>query len=423
MKAYSFRQFTFKRIASLVLSFHFIINSLECYERGEIVCCESRILDFDTAVQRTLDQSLTLNQEREEIQGKRGSITQVRLYSNPAFAYSVQTSEKGWKERQDMYTINQLIVLGGKRQKQIKVATYEYYAALTEYEVSKLERLNQLSKAFIRVVATQELTQLAMQHQFNAKEFMRLISAKVETGKASFIQQNKAQVELSLADINFKKVITEFRAAKNNLALLWSSSCPDFDAVIYPFFDIIEPLPLEEYLTKLCDQPEIAQALYKYMAAYYNLHFEKAVRVPDVTVTLGYAYNQGDKGVIAGVLVPLPIWDRNQGNIQKAYYDMLKNEDESKQLRLFLENKLSNAYLELRRAYQEAQDLKHLVLQASNQALILAYEGYREGKIEYFEVLSAQQFFLDVQEKYIQALVHYHNMRAEIDYLTSTPSS
>jgi cobalt-zinc-cadmium efflux system outer membrane protein len=155
------------------------------------------------------------------------------------------------------------------------------------------------------------------------------------------------------------------------------------------------------------------------MAAYHNLRFEKTVRIPDVTVTLGYGYNQGDKSVVTGFIVPLPIWDRNQGNIQRAYYEMLQTEDESKQLRLFLENKLSNAYLELKRSYNEVEDLRQLVLQASQQTLALAHEGYREGKLEYWEVLGAQQFYLEVQEKYIQAIVRYHNMQTEINYLIS----
>jgi cobalt-zinc-cadmium efflux system outer membrane protein len=155
------------------------------------------------------------------------------------------------------------------------------------------------------------------------------------------------------------------------------------------------------------------------MAAYYGLRLEKAAKIPDVVVTVGYSYDQGDKGIVAGVSLPLPIWNRNQGNIQRAYYDMLKTGDKGKQLWLFLENKLSQAYFDLMRCYQEIEDLKHLVLKASHEVFILAQEGYREGKLDYWEVLDAQTFFFETREKYISALVQYHNKRADIDYLTS----
>jgi cobalt-zinc-cadmium efflux system outer membrane protein len=413
------KYFSYIKIGVIALYFYSAITPCAGQETKIVTSCEPKILDFDTAVQRTLDQSLILNQAQHEIEGRKGLITQARLYPNPEFVYDVETSEKGWKNRQDIYALNQRVELGGKRQKQIKIATYEYYAALTGYEISKLERLNRLSKAFIRVVAAQELSQLAMNHQVNAQEALRLINAKVEAGKASFIQQNKAQVAQSLADLNFKRAVAEFKAAKNQLALLWASACPDFDAVTYPFFDIAPPIPLEDYLSKLCNQPEVVQSLYQYMAAYHNVRLEKAARIPDVNLTLGYSYDQGDKGVVAGIAVPLPIWDRNQGNIQKAYSDMLKTSTAGKQLLLFLETKLSNTYLELMRAYQEAEDLKNLVLISSSQALALAQEGYREGKLEYWEVLDAQRFFFEAREKYIYALVQYHHKRAEIDYLTS----
>lgn len=421
LKANNFIRITFVSMALLNLIFlHFAASYAQGYREREIISCGSRVLDFDTAVQRTLDQSLVLKKEWHEIQAKKGLVKQTYLYPNPEFTYDLQTSELGWRERQDIYAISQLIELGGKRQKQIKAATYIYYASLTEYEVSKLERLNHLSKAFIRVVAAQELAQLAMKHQINAQQSLDLISIKMENGKTSLTKQNKAKVALSFADINLKKAIAEFRAAKNSLALLWSSSCPDFDIVIYPFFEISEPPPLEEYLTRLCDQPEITQSLFKYMAAYHQLRFEKAIPIPNITVTLGYGYSSGDEGVVVGAAIPLPIWNQNQGSIQKAYYNMLKIQDEGNQLRLFLKTKLSNAYLELRRSYLEVEELRNLVLQASNQALALAHEGYQQGKLEFEEVLSAQQFLLEMKEKYIGALVHYHNKRAEVDYLTSS---
>lgn len=378
-------------------------------------------LTFDIAVQRTLNHSLVLNQARSEAQGRKGLVTQAGLYPNPSFGYVLENSQYGWKQRQDSYVINQLVELGGKREKLVKFATYEYYAASIGYETSTLNQLNQLSKAFVRLVAAQELAQLAVQHQKNAEEAFRLIHIKVEVGKATRIQLNKAHIARSLADLNVKKSITEFRTAKNSLALFWSSVDPDFDQVIFPLFEISEPHSLEEYLNKLCDQPEVAQSLYTYMAAYQNLRFEKAARIPDVTLSIGYGYDQGNKGVVAGVSVPLPIWNRNQGNIQNAYQGMLKAEDQTKQIKVFLKNKLSNAYLELKQAYQDVQDLRDLILEASSQNLYLAHEGYKEGKLEYWEVLNAQQSFLEAQEKHIQALVEYHNRRAEIDYLTSVP--
>ncbi len=397
--------------------FRLIFYILFCALTSPLVA-DCRILDFDTAIKRTLEQSLILKQKQSDILSKKGGVKQASLYPNPALAYDLETSQHGWKERQDIYAINQLVETGGKREQRIQAAKYQYFAAMEEYETTKVTQLNLLSKAFIRVARAQELADLARKHQKNSEESYKLIHAKLEAGKGSIFQKNKAMVAQSLAELNLKKAIAEFKAAKNALALIWSSSCPDFERVAYPFFEMEEPLPLG-YSSNLNEQPELIQSFYKSLAAYHNFHLEKAAKIPDVTITLGYGYDEGNKGIVAGVMVPLPIWNRNQGNIQRALSEMQKTEDEGKQLKLFLESKLSNAMIELRRAIEEADELKRLSLQASNQSLSLAQEGYREGKLEYWEVLSAQQTVLEIQEKYIEALAHFHNKKVEIYYLTS----
>ena len=309
--------------------------------------------------------------------------------------------------------------MGGKRQQRIKATSYQYYAALTGYKAAKLDLLNRLSNAFIRVAATQELVKLAVDQQSIAQEVLRITHAKVAAGKLSLIQQNKAEVAKSLAELNSKKTWAEFKTAKNCLALLWGCPYPDFDFVDYPFYDISAPLPLEVCLSELCNQPEVIQSLYEYSAAYHNLRLEQSARIPDVTLTLGYKYEAGEKGLVAGLAFPLPVWNHNQGNIKRAYYDMLKTGEQGKQLWLFLEAKLSNSYLELIRTYQEAQDLKNVILNSAAQAFELVQIGYQEGKFEYLDVLDAQRTLFEVRERYIQALVNYHNRRAEIEYLNS----
>lgn len=377
------------------------------------------ILDFDSAVQRTLGQSMNLNIAEDEIGVKEGLMKQAAAPPNPTFSYDLETSELGWKSRQELYTLSQIIETAGKRQKHKKAASYEYYAALTSYEISKLERLNQLTKIFIRVVAAQELLKNALDQQENSDDYLKLTIEKVQAGKATLFEKNRAELTKSMADSTVKKSLASLKTAKKSLALIWSRSDPDFDAAHYPFFDIVPPPPLDDYLSKLCEQPEVLRALYKHAAAFQNLQIEKAARVPDVTLTLGYSYDAGDNGLVAGVSVPLPLWDQNQGNIKKARYEMLKTSDEGKQVRLFLEAKLSNAYTEYVQAYEESENLKNTILKKADETFTLALEGYKEGKLEYLEVLDAKRTLFDNTEKYIQALVNYHTKQAELEYLNS----
>lgn len=187
----------------------------------------------------------------------------------------------------------------------------------------------------------------------------------------------------------------------------------------YPFYEITQPAPLKDYLAKLCEQPEIIRSYYQSQAAYHHIGLEKATRIPDVTVSLGYSYDAGDNGLVAELAFPLPIWNQNQGNIKKARYEKDKMDEEKKLLRQKLEVKLSNTYTELVRSYEEANDIQNTLLKTAHQALNLALEGYQEGKFDYMEALEAKRSYYEIRGKYIETLVNYHIKKAEIDYLKS----
>lgn len=385
---------------------------------------EPRTLDFDTAVQRTLHQSLQLNAAYDDAQAMLGQRKQASLYPNPIFSYEAENIGAAnkwdcWANRDENVQVTQLVITAGKLDKRYKAASYQYYASLTGYQASKLDVLNRLSKSFVAVAAAQELLQIARDQKHIAFEILRIAQEKVEAGKVSLIQQSKAEVAYGTTALDLERTEAEFRMAKNSLALLWAAACPDFDNVAYPFYDIHPPVPLEECLTDLCNQPEVVQSLYQYYAAEQKYRLEKSNRIPDVALTLGYSYEDGDRGFVAGVSFPIPLLDRNQGNIKTAQAEMLKTGELGKQLWLILQTKLSNSHIELVRAYREVAKYRDTVLKSAQQAFELAEEGYREGKFEYLDVLDAQQTLFDVRERYILALVNFHNRRADIDYLNS----
>lgn len=383
-------------------------------------------LDLDTAVYRALTQSMTLHIANHEAQSRGSQVKQARFYPNPSFSYEVEdfagnNNWKGWDNREERYIYTQLFETAGKRCLRTQAASYQFYASLVGYDVSKLIVLNRLNRAFINVVAAQELLKLAQEQAEIAKEVLRVATKKVEAGKVSLIQQNKAEVAYSTAINSIARARVELKNAKKRLSLIWAQTCPEFDKAIFPFYDISAPFSLEQCLADLCSQPEIVQSLYSSLNAEKNWRLEKANSVPDVTLQVGYKanYRDNDQGLIAGISIPIPFFNRNQGNIERSYFDMLKTGDQGRQLWLVLESKLAIFYEELFRAYQEAERIKNVSLPSATQAFDLAQKGYREGKFEYLDVLDAQRTLFEIRDRYIQALVNYHTRRADIDYLNS----
>lgn len=376
-------------------------------------------LAYDDAREHTMGESTNIHIAENEMYSKEGALEQSSLYSNPYFYYDLQTSQHGWDQRDEIYTLSQPVDLSGKRGNNIKIASKEYCAAKWGYEASKRERLNKLKKVFIQTMGAQELLQLAADQQKIAEEFLNISQSKFDAGKISLIEKHKTELTKSLADLTVKQRLADFQNAKKNLAYICTKTDDSFDLVTYPFFETAHPLPLDDYLAQLSEQPEIIRSSYLYEAACHHVGLEKANRIPDVIVSLGYSYSAGDNGVVAEVAIPLPLWNQNQGNIKKARYDMAKAEEEGKLLKQKLKIKLSNHYTNLLKSYQETEEIKNNLLKTANSAFEMALEGYKEGKFDYFDVLESKRSLFEIRQKYIEALINYHTMQAEIEFLNS----
>lgn len=386
----------------------------------------SENLSFDQAVAKTLSYSPKLRIADSEINEAAGVKTQSALLPNPVAGWSVENvfgnkDWQGWESAESRYEIGQLIELGGKRGFRMQTAKFQFFAAQAGFEAKQLALLNRLLKLFTLVIVAQENLEIAWDQTKIADEVYKTVVAKVEAGKVSLIQQNKAEIALSTAQINLDKAKAEFIKSKGRLSILWGAMCPDFDRAYYPFYEIDIPTPLEKCLCDLRENPQLLQSQMDYVAAHHNLNLQNSQAVPDVTVSLGYKTLQdtGNKGMIIGASIPIPLFNRNQGNIQKARAQRAKAQDQYIDLELALENKLSISHTELMRAYKEAEKIRTTVLKAAAQSFDLAKEGYKEGKFEYLDMLDSQKTLFEVKERYIQALMNYHQSRADIEYLNT----
>jgi cobalt-zinc-cadmium efflux system outer membrane protein len=384
----------------------------------------STSLTFDEAVFRIYSRSPFLKIRSADIFSSEGERIQTGLYPNPEFSYEAESvlgnkNWRGWKNAEEYYTLTQFIELGDKRKFRSSAANYQYYAAQAGYESSWIQLLNRLLKSFVAVIAAQEQLKLAHEQRNIGQEVLKTVSAKVEAGKVSLIQQNKAEISFSQTELFLQQAESDLTTAKEELSLLWGSPCPDFDCVEYPFYQIEHPKTLECCLKDLKNNPELQRLQFEYFASHQNLKLEKARRIPDLTVSVGCKTerNAHKTGAILAVSVPIPIFDHNQGNIQKAQSESTRAFDQTVEVQLLLESKLTITYNQWLRAYQESERMKLTILKTAMQSFEFVREGYKEGKFEYLDVLDSQRTLFEVQQSYIESLLNYHHKRADIEYL------
>ncbi|MCI0734570.1 MAG: TolC family protein [Methylococcaceae bacterium] len=383
-------------------------------------------LNLAEAVRRALKGNPEFAAYAKEIAALEGAVVQAGLLRNPELAVEEEDIGAGQSlGAQQFVTIrlSQLIELGGKRHARVKTATMAQEIARKEHEAKRLELLARVADSFIDVLAAQERTRLADQSVRLAQTVVNVVAKRVQAGKAPPIEETKAKVALSTARIEHEQAKRDLAASRKRLTLLWGDPLPQFgralgditSAAAFPSFEVLagrvrsNPVALRSALSV-----EHRKAV---------LDLEQSRRIPDITVSTAVRHYQrlGENTALLTLSVPLPLFDRNQGNLQEAHHRLDKAVDEQAATDLSLQTQFAQSYEALLAAQNEITVLRDEVLPAAKSAFDVANRGYELGKFSFLETLDAQRTLFENQTLYVHALANYQKLVNELERLTAAP--
>ena len=212
-------------------------------------------------------------------------------------------------------------------------------------------------------------------------------------------------------------------AARKALAATWSSTSPAFEKVEGQF-EMTKPIPTAEQLAnRISQNPDIARWAVEMAQRQATIKLEKSGRIPDLSIGGGMVhFNEiGDVALIFGLSFPLPLFNRNQGAIREAQYNLARAFEERKSVEVTVRTALATAYGALSAATITVTALKDEVLPGAQSAFEAVTEGYSIGKFDFLEMLDAQRTLFDVRGSYIDALAEYHKAVADVERLIGEP--
>jgi cobalt-zinc-cadmium efflux system outer membrane protein len=324
--------------------------------------------------------------------------------------------------------LSQVIELAGKRRKRTHVAALERDLAAWDYETARLDVLTQVAQAFADVLRVQERLAVDADLVRLAEQIYRIVAERVKAGKVSPLEATRARVALATSRIARQRVQRELTAAKERLAATWGGTRATFERVTGDL-ETLNPIPSAAVVAqRIVQNPDIARwatAMARRQAA---VTLAEANRTPDPTLGAGVRYfNNVDEAdahaLLLAVSVPLPVFDRNQGNILEARYQLARTEVERRAAAVRVQTALAETHAALSEAFSEASTLRDEVLPGAQQAFDAAREGYRQGKFQFLEVLDAQRTLFEARGQYVEALSIYHKAVAALERLIGEPLS
>ncbi|MBI5506187.1 MAG: TolC family protein [Deltaproteobacteria bacterium] len=319
--------------------------------------------------------------------------------------------------------LGQLIELGGKRSARMKTASLARDLAGWDYETRRIVVFSQTAQDFLDVLGDQHRLALAEESVGLAQQVVGTVAARVKVAAAHAEEATRAEVALASVRIERDRIERTLVAGRQRLAANWGNTQPRFDRVEGELDCVVQIPALEQLSQKLAQNPELARWATEISQREAALELERAKAKPDITVGAGYRRNEesGDNTLVLGVSIPLPSFNRNQGNIQEAEYRLAGTQEERRASELRVTTALQQSYQALAAAQAEISALKQTVLPGAQRVFATVSEHYREARYSFLEVLDAQRTLFAARSQLLRSLVDYHRAVLAIERLIGEP--
>jgi cobalt-zinc-cadmium efflux system outer membrane protein len=443
-------EITLRQAAALALVRH---PDLLAYSY-ETRATEARIL------QAGLRPNPELSLEIEDLRWRESAETRTRTVSvgTDGLGYEWEReggAAPGLDTAETTVALSQVIELGGKRLRRIRLAETERELARWDYEAVRVDVLSGVARAYVDLLGAQERLRLQEELVTLSGQVREATAARVEAGKVSPLELTRAETELAALELARDAAARETEAARIRLAASFGASEPTFERAAGTLEDAVAPPSLESLLQTVESNPDLARWADEMDRRLAALELERAQRVPDLTLTGGFRTQGLDTGdseswsvgtdfatadlgvrrsdtglsrdrensLVLAASLPLPLRNRNQGAIQEAELRVEQANAQRDAAELRVRSSLSAGYQDLRRAGDTALRIRDSILPRAQDTFERTQIGYREGKFGFLEVLDAQRTLFEVRRQYIDALVDYHQALADVERLIGQPLS
>jgi len=321
--------------------------------------------------------------------------------------------------------LSQLIELGGKRAKRVKLAQADSKLVGWQYEAKRLSVLTDATRKYIAVLAIEKKLELAEEDLKFASLGLDAVVKQMDAGKVTQATKTKASVEVATGRIQVARARRSRTSARSELAGVWGSTKPEFTKLLGKLGGVKPIPPAEKLSVHLPQNPAIAIWTAETQQRQAALDLARANAIPDVTAGVGYRHIRGtddnDHAVVAGVSIPVPLFDRNQGNILKARYSLMRAKAQQRAAVVKLHTDFEKAYQTLAASHSEAIALRDEVLPAAQSSYEASGKSFEHGKSGYLDVLDAQRTLIKVRQQYIETMEAYYTAAASVEGIIAQP--
>ena len=358
--------------------------------------------------QSALQHNPTLAQAAANVDASRGRALQSGLYPNPTVGYEADRINAAGSagEMQGLF-IDQTVVTAGKlRLNRAKfgqeASQMEAHALAQQYRV-----LNGVRTRYYQLLAMQRLLEVRADLLKVAEDAATTTEQLKNVGAANKPDVLQAHIEARQEKVALENARILYEAAWKQLAafvgdpflplgrlegdLEATGAAPDYDSALAHL---------------LVASPELQVARAEVTRNQIGLKREQVEPIPNLQVRISNGYDFETRNDVTSVQVGvrLPLFDKNQGNIQTARAQLAYAQQNVCRVELTLRQRLARTHARYRTALATVEEYRNHSLPDAKEAYDLYLASFRARTAAWPQVLVAQRTYFQISVDYVEAL-------------------
>jgi cobalt-zinc-cadmium efflux system outer membrane protein len=373
--------------------------------------------------QIALTNNPTIPQAAALVQQQQGLRRQAGLYPNPVAGYLRTDADQSGQSQTDGVFLSQEIVTAGKLRLGRAEGAQEVNWRNWQLNAQRLRVLNDVRIRFYELLGAQQAVEATTEQVRLAEEGLQAAEQLLKAQHGTRPDVLQAEMQVSLARTALQDAQYREQTARRQLATVAGVAELPPVAVAGNLEEDVPELDWQKSLQQLLDASPLLKAQEaEIRASQLEVRLARTQAVPNVNVQVVAQRDHIMKysNVTTLVSMPMPLFNRNQGNIVFAEGVLRQAQREYDRLRLAVTDQLSvsfRSYLTLR---TQAERLRREILPRAKENLDLTTQGYKLRRLDFPRLLSARQMYAQARLGYIDAMTELHKVLVEIRGLQLT---
>ena len=362
----------------------------------------------------------------ERIEEARGNLVTAETYRfNPELGGEAGRRSGGEDAVIDYAArLGQVLEIGGQRGLRESAARAELQSMQRNVLRAKQELAAAVSVRFIDALEARAAVHVAEANLELARNLVGVSKQRLELGAGTQLDVNVASVELVRSQRQLLLARSAYRARLVSLAEIIGS---DVRSRREPAGELplagLEPVPpLESLLENIVEhRADLAALEFDQTAAEAQISLARREVIPDLRVEGFIEREDGTDTIIGvGLSLPIPLWNRNQGEIRAAGARQRRVSAEAALRRRAVLSDLVAAYEVYVAARQSYTAMREGVLGKLEQNLELLRKSFEAGKVGWTDVLVLRRSFVDAERELVEAAADAERARVRLELSAGT---